>query len=616
MNQDETFYKMRQGLLYLDPVYWIEQNLTLDGLPFRLNGNGYKPLVDIYRHIGVKALERSSKPVLISKARQVGMTTAAAALELYFMASGLFGTSGRPPIRIMHAFPQLELAYAYTKTKLNSMISGANPTKTVKKGRAKSVVEMALDQDVSGNDSLHFKQFSNGNHLWVDSTGLTADRIRGRTVDGLFFDEVQDMRAEAIANAKKILSQAKYGQVAEGLQVYFGTPKQAGSAFWEMWKDSNQQFYYLGCEKCKDFFPLYTAGNNDWEKIWLHGFIVKCTKCEHEQNKIEAAERGKWVVTGNPDADYVGFHLNQLYNPVFSKEAILKEKPENSAVNTERAYQNEVLGEFFAGSSSPITAEELSEKCADIGRKFTRSISHAEPRRVYLGLDWGQKVDLDQMAVGEGGPRTVGQSYSVAVILTADNPNILSIEYATKLKQNDLSYKKEIVEELFRTYRVNQAVGDIGYANDLCGILQHEYGERFLASRAVSQIKNHIKYEEAIFPKEVMFERDYYIAMLYDFMKQGKIRFPFGNYEQISFMIAQICGMEIKPSKDKYGEVKTRYVKGRIPNDAMMALLNAFLAWRFDLTSGFKVQDTVDLIKNYKNKKQIPAITGYFPTRR
>src|SRR5690606_37685303 len=93
-------------------------------------------------------------------------------------------------IRIMHCFPQLELAYAYTKTKLNSMISAAvtapNQPKT---GKVKTIIEAKLDKNVAANDSLHFKQFDGGNHIWIESTGLNADRIRGRTVDGMFFDE-------------------------------------------------------------------------------------------------------------------------------------------------------------------------------------------------------------------------------------------------------------------------------------------------------------------------------------------------------------------------------------------------------------------------------------------
>jgi hypothetical protein len=123
----EVFHKLRKSLLNLDPVAFVENYLTLDGKPFRLHGNGYKPFADIYRYIGIKALEPNSKPVILVKGRQVGGTTMASALEMYFMGSGIFGVGEKSPIRVIHAFPQLELAAAYSKTKLNTMISSSIP---------------------------------------------------------------------------------------------------------------------------------------------------------------------------------------------------------------------------------------------------------------------------------------------------------------------------------------------------------------------------------------------------------------------------------------------------------------------------------------------------------
>lgn len=622
MDTTNIFDYIKQSVLNIDPVTFCEKNLTLDGKPFRLNGNGYKPFADIYRYIGIKALERESKPIVLVKGRQVGATTMASALELFFMASGLFGVAGRPPIRVMHCFPQLELAYTYTKTKLNTMITGALPAPKQKKGpggKIKSIIESKLDANFAANDSLHFKQFIGGNFLRIESTGLTGDRIRGGTIDVMFFDEVQDMKATALGNATKILAQSQYGNIGDGVQVYFGTPKQSGTEYWKIWKDSSQQYYYLGCEQCKEYFPLYTPGTNEWESIWIREFIVRCTHCGFEQDKRDAAERGKWVALNpNPKAKFVGYHINQLYMPNFTKEKILSEKPENSPINTERAYQNEILGEFYAGSASPITPDEIQEKCADMGRKFTRTISHAETkkRRVYAGFDWGQKADLDQLAVGEHGPKQTGQSYSCCVILTADGPHILSIEFATPLKRNDLTTKKEVVDQMFRQYSIHLAVGDIGYANDLTYILQQEHGEKFLASRATNNVKNHIKYETSVFPKEIIFERDYHIAELYDVMRQGRIRFPFGDYDKVAWLINHCCSMEIKVTRDQFGDLKQRYVKGSTPNDGFMALLNAYLAYKFDITDGFDPGTLINpnrIRKNPNERKPIPAVLGILP---
>lgn len=613
---EQLFSQIREGLLNLDPVSWIEKNLTLDGKPFRINGNGYKPFADIYRYIGIKALERDAKPIIIVKGRQVGATTMAAALECFFMASGSFGSNGRQPIRIVHCFPLLDLAASYSKAKLSPMITGAKLVEKNKNGKNKSIIEAKIDKSLPSNDSLHFKQFIGGNQLWVESTGISGDRLMGKTCDVFFADEAQKMRKTAIANSTKILSQAQYGRKTKGVQVYFGTPLQSGSHYWENWNNSSQQYFHLGCKRCKEYFPLFT-GNDDWEKIWLHGYIVRCTKCGFEQDKLEAAENGKWIALNrNHETEYVGFHINQLYNPMYSKEDIIKEHWLNSPVNTERAYRNEVLGMFFSGSSAPITPEEIYEKCRDENRKYTKSISISENRKSYAGFDWGDLVDAESGLVKEGeepsGGRR-GQSYSCGVILTSETPHILSIEFATVLKKNDPEYKREVVEQMFRQYSVKLGVGDIGYANDLTYNLQKEHGDKFLASRACPSVKNHIRLENSIFPKEIQFERDYLIKELYDMMKEGRIRFPYGNYEQIGWLVNHCCSMELKPTVDRSGELKLRYVKGSSPNDGFMALLNAYLAYKFDISQGFLVHDPNRLKIDPKDCKKPLAVLGYMP---
>lgn len=608
--------------------------MTLDGEVFRLHGNGYKPFSDIYRYIGIKALEKDGKPVVIVKGRQVGATTMAAALELYLMACGLFGTQNRSPMRVMHCFPLLDLAYTYTKTKLNPMISAAIPDEeSAKTNRPKSKIEVKIDNSTGTADSLKLKQFLNGNQILVESTGLTADRLRGRTVDCILFDEAQDIPGVAMANAVKTLSQAKYGPLGSGVQVYFGTPKQKGSAFWDIWQQSSQQYYYLRCEECEEYFPLYTPGSNDWEDIWIeddfapdykdpktglkpHGFVVKCTHCGHEQDKRPAAERGKWMPLRGEEFDnkFVGYHINQLYMPHLSRSKVIGEKPENNPINTERAYQNEVLGEFFAGDAAPITADQIEEICADKKRTFRRSIGLSENKRVYVGADWGQKIDADALAVGEKGKRQRGQSYSSVVVLSAEGPGILSIEYAKLLKKNDLEYKKAFIDETFRRYSVHLGVGDIGYANDLTEILQRDYNDRFLASRAVGSVKHHAKVSLDTFPKEIAFERDYYIAELFDLMKAGKIRFPYGSYEQIGWLVQHCCSMEIKPTIDRSGNVDIRYVKGSTPNDGFMALLNSYIAYKYDITNGFNIINPNQMKKDPTKKEKPLAVVGYVPS--
>jgi ssDNA-binding Zn-finger/Zn-ribbon topoisomerase 1 len=606
------------SLLNLDPVSFAQNYLTLEGSQFRLIGNGYKPFADIYRYIGIKALEPDSKPVILVKGRQVGGTIMACVLEMYFMGSGIFGIGSKPPMRVMHAFPLLSLSAAYSKTKLNPMIlNSIRESAADKTGKSKSFMQTMLDQSTPTNDSLTFKQFKGGNHLWIESTGVDSDRLMGRTCDVIFFDEVQKMSSLALGNAVKILTSSQYGKPGKGVQVYFGTPRKKGSDYHKMWLSSTQQYFYLGCEKCKKHFPLYTPESDEWESIWIRDFIVKCPHCGQEQDKREAADRGKWVATKDyrdPDCKLIGFHINQLYFPKFTREDIENEKPGKHPINTERIYRTEVLGEFFQGDTSPITPEEIAEACADRDRKFSARISPNEKSMVVLGIDYGQRSDIEQLADADNF-KLSGQSYSTAVVLSVKGPSLLYIEFCTKFKRNDPESKRGIIDHMMRNYSVDLAVGDIGYSNDFSPELHNIYGDKYLVSRAQNKVNNYVRFRDDTFPKEIMFERDYHIRELYELLKKGQIKFPFRDYEKCAWLIDHCASMEIKPSISKTGgDPVVHYVKGNTPNDGFMALLNAYLAYKFLISKGFKNNNPFTQQEDFKNNKPL-VISGYIPRR-
>ncbi len=607
----EQFESFKNAILNFDPVTFCEKFLMLDGKPFRLNGNGFKPFADIYRYIGVKALEPGSKPVIFVKGRQVGGTTMAGALECYFMGCGLFGNNDRPPMRIIHTFPILEQSTGYSKSKLSALINGSIAVDgKPANGKIKSHMQSLLDPMHSSVDSLGFKQFIGGNQLWIDATGADGDRLRGKTADLIFVDEFQDTPSDAIQNILNMLKQAKYGEPGKGVRVFFGTPKKKGSDFYKLWAASSQQYYHLGCGSCKKHFPLYTPGTDEWEKIWIHTFVVKCTHCGTEQNKNEAAERGKWVPTGDPaEKDYVGFHINQLYMPHITKESIMSEKPGVHPTNSERAYQNEVLGEFYQGDSSPITTEEIETFCADKGRRMRSAITPDENLRVFIGIDYGLKADAEQMR--NHNKKSQGQSYTTAVVLSAQGPNLLSVEFALKFKRNDMESKKGIIDTMMRQYSCNLAIGDIGFSQDFSTMMHKVYGDRYLVSRAHPQINGKVKFTEDSYPKEIVFERDHYIGELFELMKKGNIRFPFGDYDKIGWLIQHCASMDLYPSLSKFGDPTIHYVKGGEPNDGLMALLNAYLAYKFYVTNGFKLKNPLTVEQNIKDKNKPLILAGH-----
>ena len=541
-------------------------------------------------------------------------TSLLSALELYFMTCGHFGNGKNPPMRVVHAFPQLEMAAAFSKVKLSDMITSSvliddkNDKTKVKK---KPYVQSKLDMSSPTNDSLSFKQFTGGNHLWIESVGMDGRRIRGRTADVLFADEVQSMPSQAIGNSTKILTTANYGSVGNGVQVYVGTPLQRGSEYWQMWNQSTQQYFHLGCEKCKQYFPLYTPNSDDWEKTWLYHFTVRCTHCGHDQDKRDAVERGCWVATKPlSEARFIGFHINQLFVPTFTKEKIISEKPGQSPINTERMYQNEVLGEFYHGEAGIISPDQIRELCGDPERKFRSLISSEENILTFMGIDFGAKSDLEQLSDNEKRV-SGGQSYSTAVVVSVSGAHKLSIEYATKFKRNDIASKKGIIEQLMRNYSITLAVNDLGFSYDMSQILQNEYGGKFISSQSLPKVNEKAKFNDQIFPKVISFEKDFWIAEIYEQMKKGLIRFPYGHYEQLAWLINHCTNMEIKPSMSRSGDVRPMYVKSG-NNDGFMALLNAYIAYKFYISEGFSIKNPM-IMKDIGVEERPTIISAYLP---
>lgn len=588
-SSENSFDLLRKEIMKVDPVSFSETYLTVDGKQLKLTGNGWKFIADVYRHIVISSMSNNGKPVVIVKGRQVGATIMATALDLYMVASGVYGKNGLPPVRVMHAFPQLDIMHSFAKDKLEKLINASivvpDFTDRRNPGTLKPYVQAQKDSLRDSTDTLLYKQFKDGNTLWCDSLGTEGTRVLGRTFDVLFCDEVQDMTELAISKAIKCLTRAQYGPQPGGVQVYFGTPRQKGTFFHRMWEQSDQRRYYLRCGDCGKYFLLYTPGSDKWEKdIWLYGNIVKCPSCGCEQEKIDAVERGKWVATpGREDASFVGFHFNQLLIPEFTKEVIMKEKPETNPLNSDITYNNEVLGEFHSGEGMPITFEEIYTACRDIDRAMPPQIGKDE-KVTYLGVDWGGKPDIDGIKRG--------QSFSVGVVLSVEHDKKFNIEFATKLKKIGLSDKKEFIDSMFKLYGIRSAMGDIGFAEDISNELKKEYGDKYKTVRNSSMVSGGVKYNRD--ELEIVVDKDKIIEEIFDLLRKGNIRFPWASYERIAWLIKHCCSMESRITM-RQGQPHQTYIKGKVQNDGLMALIYAYLAYKFDKTCGFRMN--TDILK-------------------
>lgn len=714
--QRKLFSDIKNNFLDYDPAHFIQNNLTLDGSPFSVLGNGWKFMADVYRYVALQASRKNGKPVIIKKGRQVGATMMAGALDLYFTNSGIFSD---PPIRVAHLFPSIGLVKRFSQDKLESLIRDA-------KG---DFINNNKLRGPNAVDNMTMKQFKTGT-LWVESIGADGDRIRGTTFDVAFFDECfpynqfietdcgkieigklyelyrdgkslplarsyneetkvfeykritkawnrgvkplieircsnmsirctknhkfltthgwveagelgigselisapnslenkveinivdsiseyksectydisvednhnfivttpleeddcgggpvvhncQDMYQIAIGNSTKTLTAAKYGQTGKGVQVYFGTPKEKGTWFEMTWNMSDQRYYHLGCPNCEETYPFYLPNDDRWKDIWIGGYDIKCPICGHISKKIEAIELGKWVSSRpNEETSFVGFHINQFYIPHLTREYIDEQMPENNPSQSERVWNNEVVGEFYSGVGMPLTRQDIELYCKDADRAFSKQIS-SNDKRTYLGVDWGDKTGQDDQ----------GESFSCVVVLSDVGDGTLLIEHAHKLRERHFEYKKSTIKEMYRRFGIKQGVSDFFFGQDVVRDVQSGMGDRFLGAQGSGNLLNALKYRE----DELMisYNKDLMIDELFDKIRKGKIRFPWKSYEYVEWLIDHCTSMGTALRAKTGGQLMKTYVKGTTPNDGLMALMYAYMAWKFDFTDRFTIK--------------------------
>jgi len=261
--------------------------------------------------------------------------------------------------------------------------------------------------------------------------------------------------------------------------------------------------------------------------------------------------------------------------------------PENNPAQTERIWQNEVVGEFYSGAGSPLTKAEIYNLCRDPERSFSKKINPHD-KSVYLGVDWGGKDD-DPNSRG-------GQSYSCVVVLSAEPDGTLLVEHAHKLRRNNFDFKKDTIKEMYRRFGVQRGVSDWFFGQDVVHDLQNIYREKFLGAQGSGSLIKPIKYRED--ELIISYNKDLLIDELFDLFRKGKIRFPWKSYEYLEWLIDHCTSMESKVRVSGGQPIKV-FVKGSTPNDGLMALMYAYMAYKFDITKGFTIKPGLERKSEY-----------------
>jgi hypothetical protein len=286
--------------------------------------------------------------------------------------------------------------------------------------------------------------------------------MRGIPADMVILDEIQDMQADALPVAQEMLTASKMKYLR-----MIGTPYDVGSQFEGLWNQSDRKQWDI---PTKVWTPTWQS-----DQIWLSGY-----------------------------------HITQLMAPhIVSQDEIELKKLRYSTAK----FTNEVLGDFYAGLSRPITIDILRPLIRRTAPPFSRNAWS------YAGIDWG----------------TGRSAFSWFTLLQPyyEGNNIWRFELvvAEKSNESDIRKQAEWASQLIERFSPRKIVVDIGY-----GVAQYQdliarFGkQKIVACNYVSSVEHPFHIDNSAYGTALIkADRTTWIERLIDVVLKGRIFIYTGN---------------------------------------------------------------------------------------
>lgn len=292
--------------------------------------------------------------VVFMTARQIGKSTTWCS----FLVTDSLATSG---FKSLYVTPSREQTTYFSNNRLRPMIKDS--PYIMKNFYNKELMDNVLNCEFPNKSAIHLRY-----------AYLTADRIRGMSVDSIFYDEIQDILTDLIPIIKETTFRSKFSW-----SRYSGTPKTFSNTLTKFWEGSTQMKWAVKCEHCNKFDFL-----DDPMNIGQTGPI--CKGCG---GKVDP-KNGLWV-KNNASGKYPGFHVSQLMIPIQEHQwwdKILSKYEGPSAYPKHMLY-NEVLGLPYDTADTPVTLHEVKACCDPALGMIDRAPTNIGGYPLTMGIDWG-----------------------------------------------------------------------------------------------------------------------------------------------------------------------------------------------------------------------------------
>lgn len=268
----------------------------------------------------------------------------------------------------------------------------ASQTKVFSAARVDEIVDISpmvkalRSQDLTWN--ILEKELLTRSRIYLRYAFLNADRIRGISVNSIFYDEVQDLLKETIPVIKEAASRFR-----NALHVYSGTPKTLDNSIERLWSKSSTMAEWV--VPCEAHFPWH------WNILGPKNIGLVGPICEHCGKAINPEHpKAQWVEM-RPKSHIEGYRICRLMVPWYFKPDLSSGKDPHRAWKSilhARAtyptaqFMNEVLAISYDSGDKPLSQAEVIAACDETD---TYMMDEAQLKalsksyRLYAGIDWG-----------------------------------------------------------------------------------------------------------------------------------------------------------------------------------------------------------------------------------
>jgi hypothetical protein len=265
----------------------------------------------------------------------------------------------------------------------------ATQTKVFSSARIDDIVEISPMIKALTHKSLTWnileKEFLTKSKIYLRYAFLNADRIRGISVNNIFYDEVQDLLTDVIPVIRESASRFR-----NAIHVYSGTPKTFDNSIEKIWSGESTMSEWM--VPCENHYPWHRniLGMKNIGKL---GPV--CEKCHKPINPEHPA--AEWI-EGNRGAKIEGYRICRLMVPWYYKPDFTDKDPYvmwkeilHSLENYPPAsFANEIMALSYDAGTKPLTRSQVIACCDDAYSMQEDDVAElALSHQLYGGIDWG-----------------------------------------------------------------------------------------------------------------------------------------------------------------------------------------------------------------------------------